>query len=102
MVFSANGLRYLYTVAASGSNIPLGPATVMAGQLLVPVTGGYDVFDPATGNGVQHIPAGRPPSSTAVVPAVAGSTILEQRGGQLGALGYISPRRRRFRPGNAE
>jgi hypothetical protein len=69
----------------------------MAGQLLVPVTGGYDVFDPATGNGVQHIPVlgapptrgvgGRPPSSTAVVPAVAGSTILEQRGDQLVALG---------------
>ena len=75
------------TVTASGSNIPLGPATVMAGQLLVPVTGGYDVFDPATGNGVQHIPVGRPPSSTAVVPAVAGSTILEQRGDQLVALG---------------
>jgi hypothetical protein len=87
MVFSANGLRYRYTVTASGSNIPLGPATVMAGQLLVPVTGGYDVFDPATGNGVQHIPVGRPPSSTAVVPEVAGSIILEQRGGELVALG---------------
>jgi hypothetical protein len=87
MVFSANGLRYRYTVAASGSNVPLGPATVMAGQLLVPVTGGYDVFDPASGNGVQHIPVQRPPGSAAVVPAVAGSTILEQRGDQLVALG---------------
>jgi hypothetical protein len=51
MVFSANGLRYRYTVTASGSNVPLGPATMMAGRLLVPVTGGYDVFDPATGDG---------------------------------------------------
>jgi hypothetical protein len=55
--------------------------------LLVPVTGGYDMFDPATGNGVEHIPVGRPPSSAAVVPAVAGSTILEQRGNELVALG---------------
>jgi len=87
MVFSANGLRYRYTVSPSGSNIPLGPATVMAGRLLVPVTGGYDVFDPAKGTGVQHIPVQRPPSSAAVVPAVAGSTILEQRGDELVALG---------------
>src|SRR5258705_7888017 len=87
MVFSANGLRYRYTVTASGANIPLGPATVMAGRLLVPVTGGYDVFDPATGNGVEHIPVQRPPSSAAVVPAVAGTTILEQRGNELVALG---------------
>jgi hypothetical protein len=87
MVFSANGLRYRYTVTASGSNIPLGPATMMAGRLLVPVTGGYDVFDPVNGNGVAHIPVQRPPSSAAVVPAVAGSSIIEQRGDELVALG---------------
>jgi hypothetical protein len=87
MVFSANGLRYRYTVAPSGANIPLGPATIMAGRLLVPVTGGYDVFDPTTGQGDRHISVQRPPSSAAVVPAVAGSTLLEQRGGELVALG---------------
>ena len=87
MVFSANGLHYRYSVSAAGSNIPLGPATMMAGRLLVPVTGGYDVFDPATGAGVEHIPVQRPPSAAAVVPAVAGSTIIEQRGDQLVALG---------------
>ena len=87
MVFSADGLRYRYTVSALGSNIPLGPGTVMAGRLLVPVTGGYDVFDPTSGNGVQHIPVQRPPGSAPVVPAVAGSTILEQRGDELVALG---------------
>ena len=87
MVFSANGLRYRYTVSPSGDNMPLGPGTMMAGRLLVPVTGGYDVFDPATGTGVEHIPLQRPPSSAAVVPAVAGSTIIEQRGDQLVALG---------------
>jgi hypothetical protein len=87
MVFSANGLRYRYTVAPSGNNAPLGPATMMAGKLLVPVTDGYDVFDPATGTGERHIPLLRPPGSAAVVPAVAGSTLLEQRGDELVALG---------------
>ncbi|HKH50720.1 MAG TPA: hypothetical protein VKA77_02780 [Mycobacterium sp.] len=87
MVFSANGLRYRYTVSASGSNIPLGPGIVMAGRLLVPVTGGYDVFDPASGKGERHIAVSRPPSSAPVVPAAAGSMIIEQRGDELVALG---------------
>lgn len=87
MVFSANGLRYRYTVSPAGRNIPLGPATIMAGRLLVPVTGGYDVFDPRTGQGDRHIPLDRPPTAEAVVPAVAGSTLLEQRGDELVALG---------------
>jgi hypothetical protein len=87
MVFSANGLRYKYTVAPSGRNAPVGPGTVMAGKLLVPVTDGYDVFDPAGGKGERHIPVQRPSSSGPVVPAVAGSTLLEQRGDTLVALG---------------
>jgi hypothetical protein len=87
MVFSANGLRYRYSVSPSGSNMPLGPGTMMAGRLIVPVTGGYDVFDPITGAGVEHIAVQRPPSSSAVVPAVSGARIIEQRGDQLVALG---------------
>lgn len=87
MVFSANGLRYKYTVTPAGRNVPLGPATVMAGLLLVPVTDGYDVFDPESGKGERHIPLRRPPSSAPVVPAMAGSTLLEQRGDTLVALG---------------
>jgi hypothetical protein len=87
MVFSANGLRYKYTVTPAGGDAPLGPGTVMAGKLLVPVTDGYDVFDPATGKGERHIPLQRPASSGPVVPAVAGSTLLEQRGDTLVALG---------------
>jgi hypothetical protein len=87
MVFSANGLRYKYTVAPSGRNAPVGPATVMAGRLLVPVTDGYDVFDPAGGKGERHIPVLRPPGSGPVVPAVAGSTLVEQRGDTVVALG---------------
>ena len=34
----------------------------MAGKLLVPVTAGYDVFDPQTGAGESHIQLSRPPS----------------------------------------
>ncbi|MGE2690950.1 hypothetical protein [Mycolicibacterium pulveris] len=87
MVFSANGLRYKYSIAPSGPDIPLGPATVMAGRLLVPVTGGYDLFDPATGQGDRHIAVARSSDSTPVVPAVAGSMLVEQRGDEVAALG---------------
>lgn len=87
MVFSANGIRYKYTVSPSGPNAPLGPATIMAGRLLVPVTGGYDVFDPQSGRGDRHIPVERPETAGPIVPAVAGSMILEQRGDDLVALG---------------
>ncbi|MGE2728481.1 hypothetical protein ACQI4F_03315 [Mycolicibacterium vaccae] len=87
MVFSAKDLQYKYSVAASEDSAPVGPATVMAGQLLVPVTGGYDVFDALTGAGDRHIPLQRPPVDGPVVPAVAGSTLLEQRGGEIAALG---------------
>ena len=59
----------------------------MAGQLLVPVTGGYDTFDAQTGAPRMHIALARQPVNNAVIPAVAGSTIVEQRGGQLVALG---------------
>lgn len=87
LVFDANQLRYKYTVAPSGDNAPVGPATIMAGSLLVPVTSGYDVFNPETGAGVRHIDLKRPPSRDPVIPAVAGSTLLEQRGGTVVALG---------------
>ena len=63
-----------------------GPATTMAGKLLVPVSSGYDVFDAATGAGEKHIPLQRPPAAGPVVPGVAGSTVLEQRGDELVAL----------------
>ncbi|MBS1694322.1 MAG: hypothetical protein JST91_19075 [Actinobacteria bacterium] len=87
LVFEADGLRYKYTVTPAGENRAVGPATVMAGRLIVPVTDGYDVFDPATGASERHIPVARPGGQVPVVPAVAGSTILEQRGGELVALG---------------
>lgn len=87
MVFDANGLQYKYTVSPVGGQAPVGPATVMAGKLLVPVTTGYDVFDAATGAPDRHLDVQRPPSSTPVIPAVAGEVVLEQRGDTLVALG---------------
>ncbi|MHA3023126.1 Rv3212 family protein [Mycobacterium sp. BMJ-28] len=87
LVFDANHLRYKYTVAPSGTDAPVGPATMMAGELLVPVTSGYDVFNPDTGAGVRHVGLKRPASPDPVIPAVAGSTLLEQRGGTVVALG---------------
>jgi hypothetical protein len=87
MVFDANGLKYKYTVSPVGGQAPVGPATMYAGKLLVPVTTGYDVFNPETGAGESHIALSRPPSQAPVVPAVAGTTLLEQRGATLVALG---------------
>ena len=87
MVFDANGLKYKYTVSAVGDQAPVGPAAVMAGKLLVPVTTGYDVFAAADGAPDRHIDVERPSSETAVIPAVAGSVVLEQRGDTLVALG---------------
>ena len=86
MVFEANGLKYKYTVTPVNGQAPVGPATLMAGRLLVPVTSGYDVFNPETGAGESHIAVQRPPSQSAVVPNVAGTTVLEQRGDTLVAL----------------
>lgn len=86
MVFDADTLRYEFTVNAVNSQAPVGPGTMMAGKLLVPVTRGYDVFDPQTGAGERHIEVSRQPQTDPVVPAVAGTTLLEQRGATLVAL----------------
>lgn len=87
MVFDANELRYRFTVNAVDGQSPVGPGVVMAGKLLVPVTNGYDVFDTRSGTGERHITVNRTPEQGAVVPAVAGSMIVEQRAGTLVALG---------------
>ncbi len=87
LVYEASGLRYKFTVSPSGPHVPVGPAAMMAGRLIVPVTDGIDVSDPVTGAGERHIPLRRAPTRSAVVPAAAGSTVLEQRGDELVALG---------------
>jgi hypothetical protein len=87
MVFDTNGLKYKYTVSPVGGLGPVGPATVMAGKLIVPVTTGYDVFDVKTAAAVKHIDMQRQPLPTPVIPAIAGDVVLEQRGDTLVALG---------------
>lgn len=87
LVFDAATLTYRYTVAPDGPTVPVGPATIMAGRLLVPVARGIGVYDPATGAHERDIPVDRPAGTAPVLPAVSGSQILEQRGNTVVALG---------------
>ena len=91
MVFEATDLTLRYTIAAGQTTVPLGPGAIMAGQLLVPVTDAIGVYDPVNGANNRYIPVNRPPSSLqtgrAVVPAVSGSRVFEQRGDTVVALG---------------
>lgn len=88
MVFDAVNLTYQYSIASAGSSVPLGPATMMAGRLLVPVTDGIAVCDPVTGVDEHFLPVSRPPGgSSAVILAVSGAQVLEQRGNTVVALG---------------
>lgn len=87
MVFNQSNLTLRYTIAAGETTAPLGPGVMMAGQLLVPVTGEIGVYDPLSGANNRYIPVSRPPSSSAVIPAVSGPTVFEQRGETLVALG---------------
>ena len=87
LVFSSSGMKYRYTVGPVGSHVPVGPATMMAGRLIIPVSDGIGVYDPTTGVNERFIPLRREASKSAVVPGVASSVLLEQRGGTLAALG---------------
>lgn len=87
LVFDAGNLTQRYTIAAGETTAPVGPGVMMAGQLLVPVTGGIGVYDPVSGANNRYIPVTRPPSTSAVIPAVSGSRVIEQRGDTLVALG---------------
>jgi hypothetical protein len=90
VVLDASSLTPRYTIVA-GAATPLGPGVVMANRLLIPVTTGMAVYDPANGAPDRVIPVTRPPGEKGpVVPAVAGSTLLEQRGDTLVALGQKS------------
>jgi hypothetical protein len=87
LVFDATDLTYRYTIAAAGADVPLGPAAMMAGRLLVPVTGGLGVYDPVTGANERYLPITRPPGTQRVILAVSGSRVFEQRGDIVAALG---------------
>src|SRR5581483_6733757 len=59
MVFDAANLTYRYSVGPAGSSAPVGPATLLAGRLVVPVTDGIAVCDPVTGVGEDFVPVHR-------------------------------------------
>ena len=60
---------------------------MMANKLLLPVTGGIAVYEASAGTPEHVIPVERPAGPGPVVPAMAGTTVLEQRGDTLAALG---------------
>lgn len=78
MVLGSADLTYRFTIDATEH--PVGPATMMAGRLLVPVTGGLGIYAAASGERERVIPVARPASAAAVLPAVSGAVIIEQRG----------------------
>lgn len=75
-------LDYRYTIDEPA----LGPATMMAGKLLVPVEGGLAVYEPVNGSRERLLELAHPPGRGPVVPAVTGTTLLEQRDGSLAAF----------------
>lgn len=90
MVFNGDGLTHKFTIESTGPTVPLGPATMMADRLLVPITSGIGVYNSATGGIERVIPFARADMDSGVavvVPAVVGPTVLEQRGRTLVALG---------------
>jgi hypothetical protein len=87
MVFDATNMTLRYTIARGETTAPLGPGVMMAGRLLVPVTGAIGVYDPLSGANERYIPVDRAPGHAAVVPAVSGSRVFEQRGDTVVALG---------------
>jgi hypothetical protein len=86
MVFD-NKLAYRFTISGDGPLAPVGPATMMAGELLVPVAGGLAVY--TTNDAVRErvIPLTHPEGTGAVMPAVWGPMVIEHRGGRLAAYG---------------
>ena len=87
MVFEASTLTLRYTIAAGETTAPLGPGAMMAGKLLIPVTGAIGVYDPISGANERYIPVNRAAANSPVIPAVSGSRVFEQRGNTVVALG---------------
>jgi hypothetical protein len=56
-------------------------------RLIIPVTGGIAVYTPDTGNLERVIPVDRGDVSWPIVPSVVGTTVIEQRGHTVVALG---------------
>jgi hypothetical protein len=86
MVFDTK-MGYRYTLDSAERLAPLGPATMMAGRLLVPVTDGLAVFNPSDGAFERTIPLSHPGGTGPVIPAVSGPVVIEQRGATLVGFG---------------
>jgi len=85
-VLDGTTLAVRYTIAP-GSAVPLGPGEMMADKLLVPVTGGIGVYAPDTGDFERLIAVDRGNVTGPIVPGVVGTTVVEQRGATVVALG---------------
>lgn len=84
-VIALNGSTFDPVWTAAGA---LGSPALMAGRLLMPSAGALVALDPASGTEVGRIPVERPGYTGAPISlAVLGTTILEQRGTELHALG---------------
>lgn len=73
-------LTYRYTIKAAGTATPVGPATMMAGMLLIPLTSGIGVYNRDTGIIEDIVSMTHPEGRGPVVPAVIGSMVVEQHG----------------------
>lgn len=86
MVFD-NKLAYRFTITGDGPLAPVGPASMMAGRLLVPVTDGLAVHNATDGALERVIPLTHPAGAGPVSPAVIGQTVIEQRDAVVAAYG---------------
>ncbi|CAN1555326.1 Pyrrolo-quinoline quinone repeat [Mycobacteriaceae bacterium] len=77
-------LNYRYTFRDATA---LGPATMMADRLLVPVADGLAVVNPADGAVQRVIPVNHPAGDGPVIPAVSGTMVIEQRGAAIAGFG---------------
>ncbi|MFC4853887.1 hypothetical protein [Actinophytocola glycyrrhizae] len=81
IALSLDDLRPLWTVENA-----MGPGTAFAGKILVPVTGGIAVLDPATGEVVANTPIDRGGHDGEITMSALGPMVFEQRGDTLVAL----------------
>ena len=89
LVMDGTTLTFRYLIEPA-SGVPLGPGQMMANKLVIPVTGGIGVYDPANGtlDRIIAVDRGNVTNSTGpIVPGVIGGVIVEQRGDALVALG---------------
>jgi hypothetical protein len=86
MVFDKQ-LAYRFTITGDGPLAPVGPATMMAGRLLVPLAEGLAVDNPDDGARERVIALAHPAGTGPVLPAIIGQMVIEQRDGRVAAYG---------------